>query len=414
MINFLVLITSLLIQFGSLSLPQTVSIPSDFDFTSFVVQVQEDMLGRGGVFSFFGDNNLDSEGVFMYYDLPNNSVYRVYIILPTGLYDSSISSSLYLYYADSYGSTLITNYHANGYTGIVYDFDINNNTITYVRTFNPSETSVYYPSYSSYSPIWLMISNVLSYNGVEYLVPDDYIFLPDVSNVLGELGGIGHNGHAHDLSPLEVLQDEVGGFSSSLYHMKATGHSHSGLDSSSSSYDFSNAEQNLLGQVVNNSNDLINNTNGIYNELSDINSNIINGSIAIYNGMANMNNNFVETVLYDEEEVDSIVTNSQCYGFIHTSYDAIDEFYQTHDNILDAFQNQETLDELVIPIDLRVWSFGSDYGTITPYNNIYYLRFEFLDETKALWQPLLIALLYFAMFMTFYFDLPNLIRGQVK
>ena len=193
-----------------------------------------------------------------------------------------------------------------------------------------------------------------------------------------------------------------------------TGHS-TGVSSSAATYDFTKPEQNLLGQIVDNTNGLISNTNNLGGALETIN-NVINSAVALYNGISQFNNNFISSYVYDEEKVDTALSNSSMFAFANSTTDMTETIINESDVLL--FMIWKKKQDLVIYLDLTKWrvpvyssSTGVNTTYVKPYDEVVQIDFSFLKETKSIWQPLLLGVLYLALFLSIYFDLPNIFKG---
>lgn len=234
-------------------------------------------------------------------------------------------------------------------------------------------------------------------------------------DIFSGIGSLGSGGHSSGGNPLEDL--ESFSWDKNAHTFKPSGHS-IGVSSSSATYDYSNAEQNLLAQVVDNTNDLISNTNNIGGALETINNNLISGISALYNGISQFNNNFITSYVYDEEKVNDTITNSSMFAFANATTDMTETIINESDVLLDAVHDMEEKQDLVIYLDLTKWripvyssSTGVNTSYVKPYNEVVQIDFSFLKETKSIWQPILLGILYLSLFLSIYFDLPNILRG---
>lgn len=403
MLNILIFLTSFLVQFGALTLPQTVEVPEDFNFNVFISSARDDMVNRGDVFSYYGDISIQefqSNLLFMKYTKPSNFVYRVTMYLPSESFNSSLSSAFRCYYADNYGTTVIANISLYNYATIVYDFDISSNTVTYMTsTVNSSpEFSAYYPINSNDSETYLFINTNIDYNGVNYLTPGTYNFV-DTSQVdfqENQFQGFFDGGvFGHSQGGLsEAGQAILNGTYSWSGTPKQDGHNTNGLvHPSSSSFDYTNPLQNLLGQIVDNTNDIIGNTNNIVYDIRNGFTALINSTLNIGQNVASFFNYVTEPL--DMEHLNSTIEDSIFFQNINRFFDIVDYISNS------ASSNLTDNDDLVIYYDLR--PVYNVFGSVS-FNS-------FLGSSKSVWQPFLLTFLYATVVFGFIHSLPNLVNG---
>lgn len=311
-------------------------------------------------------------------------------------------------------NSLIDNYGLNvtfiQYVQITY----NNGRYSYVWGSPYTINIYYYTEENTLYPELLYIGRESFYYDGEYQVNlsvQDDLVLPVFVPAIGSLSPTGHSSG----EPMESLNNFSWSAHSSTYTQ--SGHN-THVTPSSATPDFTNAEQNLLGQIVDNTNSIIENTNNLGGALEVINGNIINGASAIFNVISQFNNNFVSTFIYDQEQVDATFENSSMFLFASTTTELTETIINESDVLLDAVHDMDEQQDLIIYLDLTKWKvpiYGSSTGLnisyVRPYNEIVEIDFTFLKETKSIWQPILLGVLYLALFMSIYFDLPNILRG---
>lgn len=412
MINLLCLLCSFIIQFGSAQITPYNMASLNADNEYLIDEI------KSRIASNYGGFWLSTYG--QYKDIPNeqwvvikgfyNNQYadKIVVCCPkeaVGSGSSSISASGYTTYQGENNLVSGIQLTLNNYIGFHYfDSGVDNNMGVYGSpwyNFEGGNWSLLYCDKPIYSGETLVVD---VYNSIIITTGDTF-------------GSLSQNGHTSGGSPLEELGNFSWSSTSATFH--SSGHS-TGVNPASASYDYSNAQQNLLGQIVDNTNKLLFNGHSLGEQIKTLNANIINGVGAVFNAVSQFNNNFVNTYVFNEDEVKDTIQTSNMFLFANSANEFI---YKMSDLITDFNQDisqQEQIDELVIPIDLRPYTivyFDTDgyiLSRFQPFPEVYQMRFEFLDETKVIWQPLLIAILYFSLTMSIYFDLPNIIRGAVS
>lgn len=311
-------------------------------------------------------------------------------------------------------------------TSLIDDIGLNVTFYNYVfMTYNGTNVGFEWPASRSYSfyyynaedyfyPRLVYVGRDSFYYDGEYQVnlsvPEDITVPVFVAN----MGSLGVGGHSNG-DPMESFTNFSWSAHSSTYTQ--SGHN-THVTPSSATPDFTNAEQNLLGQIVDNTNSIIENTNSLGGALETINGNIINGASAIFNAISQFNNNFISSYVYDQEKVDEALDNSSMMLFAQTSNDLTETIINESQVLLDAVHDMEEKQDLILYLDLTKWkvpvyssSTGVNTSYIRPYNEVVEIDFSFLKETKSIWQPILLGVLYLALFMSIYFDLPNILRG---
>lgn len=415
MINLFILFCSMCLQFGAIDVPTMILpnfMPSDalsmgFDY----------MRNSGGIWSYYSDVGLSEDGIFITsYDYGNYFQIKYYV--PVNPYVSTVNSNFSLTNYSILNDTFISgSLTLNGYSCYVYYYYKGNTVSNFgaQEWYNYDNQSVqfYYPVGYAWA-VLAYTTSPLYYNNELVIVPKDYVIVPEYEG-LGSLGSMSSTGHSSDGNPLESLNNfSWSGHSSSYIH---TGHNTHVLPSSATP-DFTNAEQNLLGQIVDNTNSIIENTNNLGGALEVINGNIINGASAIFNAISQFNNNFVSTFIYDQEQVDATLENSSMFLFASTTTELTETIINESDVLLDTVHDMEEKQDLILYLDLTKWkvpvyssSTGVNTSYVRPYNEVVEIDFTFLKETKSIWQPILLGVLYLALFMSIYFDLPNILRG---
>lgn len=410
MINLFILFCSMCLQFGALDVPTMILpnfMPSDVISSGF-----NSMSSCGGIWSYYSDVGLSEDGIFIT-SFDRIDYFEVKYYVPVQPYISTVSSSYTLssYATVNNGNFIVGGLNLNGYSCYVYYYYKQNQSSNFGaqqwHNYNNQSFEFSYPVGYSW-PVLAYTTSALYYNNELVIVPKDYVVVPEYEG-LGSLGSMSSTGHSSDGNPLESLEN-----------FSFTGHSPSYIQSghnthvnpSLATFDYNNASQNLLGQIIDNTNSLISNTNSLGGSLETINANIINGASAIFNAISQFNSNFVSSVIIDKEELSNQWVTSNTYTAFSACIQSYNLLETTTNNLIDRYSATEDVDELIIPIDLTVWQIESSvFGDFKPFNQVYYMRFGFLDETKALWQPLFISLLYFCLFYGIVLDLPNIIRG---
>lgn len=409
MINFLCLLCSLCIQFASAGITPYNMLPNN---QSGVGDAQIDIVFdriRNNYQGYWGDSYR------WVLDVPRESIIVIKGFTLWGAYNNEYTVLVPKEYNDSnVSSVLQCNSYTVGQDDVVNSVSLNFNQYIQFCTTYTYVNDPYVAGFQSFqfdsSTNWeLVYCEVPIYcNGDLVVNVTDDVTVPEFPSLPG-IGSLGAGGHSSGGSPLESLQ----GFSWTAHSSTYTQSGHnSHVNPSHATPDFTNATQNLLGQIVDNTNSIIENTNSLGGTLETINGNIINGAGAIFNAISQLNSNFVSSVIIDKEELNDQWLASNTYLAFASMQNSFNLLQSTADDLIDRYSATEDVDELIIPIDLTVWQIeSSNYGDFKPFDQVYYMRFGFLDETKALWQPLFIALLYFCLFYGIVLDLPNIIRG---
>lgn len=338
----------------------------------------------------------------------NNNTYPYYFWYPGEAlgYDTQSSITVTGRYDDHI--TLTT---TNWYRATIYA----NGTVSTGTSFSRQNLgSLYYDPTNGTSGLVYNTHYPFTYNQVDtFITSIDDIQVPDGLSIgMNNFGSLGSGGHSTG-SPHSAITNGIswGGITGSL---STSGHSTS-VSPSSSTFDFTDPEQNLLGQIVDNTNTLIGHTSSLWGAIQTLNNNVITGASAIFNALSTINDNIISLTVYDEEKVDNAWQDSYAKKFFDGATTMAGQVETTINGYKDHFFQGAGPSELEIPLDFTVWEFSSDdYGDFAPFDQVYYMRFPFLDETKALWQPILLGLMYFALVSTIFFDFPNILRGAVK
>lgn len=318
-----------------------------------------------------GDNNLVTSATLMFYNYIGFSYDNHFVENPVSVY---------------------------GYSN--YNFEEGNYSLLYCTRPIYSNETLIIDTYSSITPEF-------NFAGVGFgsLAPSGHSSTGSASEVLSSSGV---TWSAHSTGTPSVSSSPH----SSTTHINIT-------DSSPDSND--DKQTNMLFMIINKLNDLIDNTGNIGNNLVGLDNDIVQGFSATFNAISVFNDNFVSTFLIDQEQIEDEVASSNMMLAINSSNEFIDLMSEQVVELSDQIEGTEPIDELVIPIDLTALQFpyyydstGTVYKIVQPFSEVYLIRFGFLDETKATWQPILIALLYVSLFLTIYFDLPNIIRGASR
>lgn len=413
MFNLLIFFTSLFINFNAIDLPVVLNL-SDFEYIEDIKQ--QALYSNDPVLVFWGDSlsNINTCVIKSYYQ----DIYTIYFDYSS--YNSSVSSSV------SGGS--LSNGNVWGQNTCCLDIGWTN---YYRFNFSPgsgisSSGSLYtgwtnaiipfgYP-YTGRNDIIYGLNFDL-YSGVNLVYSGEYVTVPviDGSDLLG-LGSLSGTGHSSGSSPFDELNQNGVNWSGNVSGYTLSGHSYSNI--TPVQVDTSSKEQNLLQQIINNTGHTLENSGKIGESLNNINSNIIQSTSALYNAISGFNENFVSSYIYDQEKIDDTISNSSFYAFASSSSDFANTLIDKKDSIIDMVENMQDISDFVLYIDLRNWSSpvysdssGNNVSFVKPFNQLVALDFSFLQETKSLWQPLLLGLLYFGLFMSIYFDLPNILKG---
>lgn len=352
-----------------------------------------------------------------YIELGSNGANNYRICFPSSEQNSSLTSSCTSTWYMISNGVILCNIRWVNYTVFWYNSDTHTLSSSQNRETSTAEVVVPYRDGEGRTSLIALNGDIRDSSDNVIIYYSDYIQeVPggDDQTHYNNLGALTLGGHSSGGSPL----DTIGGtsFSPISGTLSVSGHSVS-IGSGVANYDFTNATQNLLGQIVNNTNTLIGHSSAMYDALHSINDNVVSSATSLFNAVSVMNDNFISSITVNEEVIDEFWEESNA----KQTFDAIGSFQDTLgdkvNDYVDYFEEgaQQKENELTIDIDLRNWSFSSeDYGNITPMNRIYTMRFPFLDETKALWQPFLLGLLYFALVTNIYFDFPNILRGAVR
>lgn len=402
MINFLVVFFTLFIQFGTADIvPFDYSLyEENFDWLSIVSSLAGwDLSG-----SFIGSYH---QGNYPYIVVPYNFI--------VDNYDEPIITYLQYFVDDnqnvigyrvSYRNVRVYSRGARG--GLEYFDYIGSNFVQYDCYFNPN-------SHSGTQTIDALNIDYLPYvlNDVPFVINGQDI--PINLSGLSSLGSLSVGGHS-SFSPFEEINTNGVNWSGSVSGFNLNGHTYNSVIPSVP--DPSSIEQNLLQQIINNTGHTVINTGKLGESLNNINTNIIQGISALYNAISGFNDNFVSSYIYDQEEIEETIGNSSFYAFASSSTEFTNTLIDKKDVIIDMVENMQDISDFVLYIDLRNWSSpvysdssGNNVSFVKPYNQLVALDFSFLQETKSLWQPLLLGLLYFGLFMSIYFDLPNILKG---
>lgn len=323
----------------------------------------------------------------------NNNTYPYYLWIPIELYDPNVTSSITINSrTDTYCS--ITN------SGWIRYQVMSNGTVPTSTSPNTSSSigNLYYSD--------SQVNNGLIYNGY-YTLPinqvDTFIVSADedLLPVFNDLGSFSLGGHSSSTSPESAISGSSWSNLSGSFAL--TGHS-VGVSKNQSTPDFTNPTQNLLGQIIDNTNNIIQNIKGLGDVVLGIGTNIREGFSSIFNALSVFNNNCLSFFNYLVEPLDHelILDHIEDMSFYTLSSTISSAGSHISSSINSVSDNQS----LIFPIDLR--------DTIFSNAGIMYLDLTFLDDTKSTWQPLLIAFLYFTLGFNILMSLPSIIQGQSR
>lgn len=400
MVYLFTLFTSLCLQFGAVDFPIDI-ISQNAAHETFVQTVVSN-------YNSTYNKSIDYKRVII--TRRNNSTYPYYLWIPIELYDPNTTSSItcnsrtdtycsisnvgWIRYQVMANATVPTSTSPNTSSSIgnlYYSDQVNNNGLIY---------NGYYT---------LPINQVDTFIVEETIDYDDYWGIP-----LGSFSGIG-GGHSQGGNAIEDIGDSSF-IKNEHVPLSSSGHSVS-VTPSTATYDFTNAEQNLLGQILNNTNSMLGHSSYISNQINVMSSNLITGATSLFNALSVINENIINNFTLQDEVLDEFWEDSNAKEIITGINDFESNVTDKIQDYTDTFEEgaQQKENNLTIDIDLTNWELpDTDYGDIKPFNRVYTMRFEFLDETKALWQPFLVGLLYFALITNLYFDFPNMLRGAVR
>lgn len=417
MIMLVMLLSSLLIQFGAITLPNYGD-NMDIIWDTFLnSKNNEEAL-------FLGDSKNDIPYV-CFFDTGQNVLYFCY---PTSVYNSSATSSfscsdLFTYRDNQYFNINMTGFNRisfNAYLNLdkqlvvagykytnqnqnftqnypnMSSYIWNNNDLANLPTYVNSTTRAFVPVYMN--KMQLSYDNTIYFDCLPSGDPGDknpWLPLPYEGAPIGSLGPNGHSNSTHnDFSGL--------GWGHSTGSVYVTGHS-TGVNPNDTTPDWTNPIQNLLGQAVNNLDKLIQNSGEIGTRIEYLGDNMINGISYLFNGISTFNDNVNGYLDYITAPVDDEII------YAHYEETALNE------TLTDIQDTLDSLDSSVSQNMVQVQS--GDLGYRIQFNNSilgsfdYTIDFSFLDSSKNLWQPLLIALMYFTLISAILTGLPSIIQG---
>lgn len=330
MIYFISLFTSLIIQFGALTLPITTidtlpegAINSGFDY----------MLSSGGIWAYYCDTKLSNQDIFIFYR-DDGSYYAIYYIVPITPYNSSISSS---FSVSSYSylnsdNTLQFDISYSHYARYVYYYYKSGSGHFGAPESSDFSGSFYTPKYPNNNGGLILSYNtsIISYNDVVLFYPNNYV-IPDTDLGLG-LGSLSGAGHSSGNSPFDELNNNGVNWSGSVSGYVLTGHSYSNV--TPAQVDSSSKEQNLLQQIINNISYILQNSGKIGESLNSINNNVIQSASALYNAISGFNDNFVSAFSSpDKEEINALLQTSEIYVCYNGVISSVSSMVATLDNV---------------------------------------------------------------------------------
>lgn len=378
MINLFVFLCSLFINFGAIGYGNFAP-----DHQYIVDEIQEKLAGGN---SWQQSYARVSDEYWLVY-LLEDGTYRAFI--PWEIPEPNYSSSIIV-------NSLIDDIGLNVtfYNYVLMNYDGSRVAFEWPSSYNFS--FYYYNADEYYYPRLLYVGRESFYYDGEFQVDmsvDDPLTPPVFT-----IGSLSVAGHSLNLNPL----DELDNFSWSSSHgsLSLTGHS-LGVSQNNSSFDFTNPLQNLLGQIVDNSNTVIGNLKGIGDYLGGIASNIREGFSAVFNAISGFNNNIINFFSYltsvpTKEEIINSLDECENIGILRDLSESV--------NIWDEIGLSQ-----VNSAPTYTFNFA---GTMFDTMGNFTINFGFLDSTKNIWQPLFIALLYFNLLITLLVGLPDLIQGR--
>lgn len=403
MLNLLVILSSLIIQFGVVEYPINM-LQSNTEYSTAFTSCAQNLSNSSVAWIKRAGNWALSN--------PENCILRhlsdgTYILnIPKEGPETNISSNIYISSRSSNGNIYIT---ATNW----YGFIMNSNYTykSYGTNTGNFGNNIYVVGGDS-------LTDVVVYCYITFPVDsvDTFTVTDDIIATGQGLGALGSGGHSSGSSPFDELNNNGVSWSGSVSGYNITGHSYSNI--SPVQVDTSSKEQNLLQQIINNTGHTLQNTGKIGESLNNINNNIIQAASALYNAISGFNDNFVSSYIYDEDEVEDTFQNSSFFAFATSTSNFVDVISEQNTKLTNQLERVDPVDHLIIPLDLTKWvvpvyydSTGIISQNIKPYNEVVQIDFSFLEETKSIWQPLLLGVLYFSLYFSIYFDLPNILRG---
>lgn len=415
MIMLVMLLSSLLIQFGAITLPSSDD-NIDRIWNNILTNYKNDE-----DLAFMADSKQNIPYVVLF-DAGNNIVYYYF---PASAKNSSVNSSFscsdsFQYRDNSYFTLAFSYWVRISFAGYLDDngqlycsgnLKYNSVGSNITRSYSGSINNVFignlsdlpvYTNRPSGTMIPVYMNNMeLAYNDTIYYTvetvpgPSPWQPLPYEGYSIGSLGPNGHSNSTHnDFSGL--------GWGHSTGSVYVTGHS-TGVNPNDTTPDWTNPIQNLLGQAVNNLDKLIQNSGEIGTRIEYLGDNMINGISYLFNGISTFNDNVNGYLDYITAPVDDEII------YAHYEETALNE------TLIDIQDTLDSLDSSVSQNMVQVQS--GDLGYRIQFNNSilgsfdYTIDFSFLDSSKNLWQPLLIALMYFTLISAILTGLPSIIQG---
>ena len=400
-------ITSLFLQVGAVGIPFEL-VPDD-NTLLLIQQIRSACLESDDAGCLFFADTVQNYGYSTmpyYIELGSNGANNYRVCFPTSYQNSSLTSSCESTWYTLSNGAILCNIRWVNYTVFWYNSDTDTLTSSQNRDSSTAEVVVPYRDGEGRTSLVCLNGDIRDSNGNIIIYYED--FIEDTSpgddpSPLINIGSLNLNGHSAGGNPSEELSNF--GWSSHSSSFNVTGHS-TGVNPSIANFDFSNGVQNLLGQLVDNTNDLIFNSNSLGQAINNLNSNVINGFSAIFNGLS-AGFSSLSDELHSEYFIDfESVSNAWHDTTLYTLVSFADSTPSTISN---------TSDDIIISWDFSNLRFGVpdnniDVSAIRSISGSYNIS-QALNPSKCVWQPLLLTFLYGFTFWNFIRSLPNIING---
>ena len=372
MIKFLILLSCFLLKFASIT-------PYSFDASTYNDYTILDMLANNGYD--FSSNYLctwvQGNHCYCIVDMLDQSV-------PTFTSYAVDDSQSVIGYTQSLYQSPTQNfriYHINIYGSDVYSWDLTSDSYSFGFAATSSTSN---RILTALNPKYLPFS----VNGVDFVIQEvPTVPRPDIS-LVGQHMEFFNNGSSSSTRPPY----------SSFNRPTLSGDTVQTSSNPPSTLDQSNPEHWILLHIMNN-------TSGALEGLSAINNNIISSFENMYNGLSGLMSGFFGGVgsyfvyMFEPINNDAIEPYIQDICFVSLASTVTD----TSDHISSTINNYTDLNTLSFDVDLRNTIFD-DCGVLV-------VDMSFLQDSKTIWQPLLLALIYGTLLITIIRSIPAIIRG---
>lgn len=358
MINLLLpLLTTIFIQLGTVGIPYEL-VPTD-DVILLINEIRNACSNSSDPAELFFYDTVQEYGYSempYYIELGSNGSNNYRVCFPASFIDSSVSSSCECTWFLQVTGALLVNIRWTNYYVFYYNSDTGQLSNSSLRDSSTAEVVVPYRDGEGRTRLVALNGDIRMLDGTVVVYYADFINSVEEGLGLNALGAMTLTGHSSGGNPLDNLDGFS--FSSPSGQFALTGHS-VGVSQNSSTPDFSNPVQNLLGQIVDNTNNVIQNIKGLGDVLSGVGANVREGFSSIFNAISGFNDNINNFINYIIEPLDQdmVMDHVNSMSFMQLS----NSISSAASHVCSSFNNVSNNQSLVFPIDLRNTYF-SDAG----------------------------------------------------